>query len=145
MSSEQRTKIMIVEDNYLDARLVCYALKEENWETDTLVFEDGEQAIQYLLEESTSQPTLLPDLILLDMNLPKVDGTEVLKTIRTTESLCNLLVVVLSSSSQEEIRRQVEAADVAANEYLTKPADLEGFVALGGTLRRLYHGATNRG
>lgn len=141
MSVEQRVKVLIVDDNPLDARLVCYALKEHKWAADTLVFEDGEQAIRYLTQESTSQPTLLPDLILLDMNLPKVDGTEVLKTIRATENLRNLMVIVLSSFDQEESRRQIEAAQVAADQYLTKPADLDGFLALGGALRRLYHEA----
>ena len=142
MTTEQRVKVLIVDDNPLDARLVCYALKEEKWAADTLVFEDGEQAIQYLTGKSASPPAQLPDLILLDMNLPKVDGTEVLKTIRATESLRNLMVIVLSSFDQEESRRQIEAANVAADQYLTKPADLDGFLALGGALRRIYHEAS---
>lgn len=139
---EQRTKVLIVEDNPLDARLVSYALIEEKrWATETIVIEDGDRAIQYLTEESTFQPTLRPDLVLLDLNLPKVDGTEVLKTIRGTENLRDLPVFVLSSSPEEETRRRVGAAQVAANQYLTKPPDLDGFLALGGTLRRLYNEA----
>jgi CheY-like chemotaxis protein len=137
---DRPTRVLLVEDNALDAKLVSMALREQkNWATETVSVGDGEAAVLYLTQPDSLQKRSRPDLVLLDINLPKLDGTEVLRTIRTTRYLLELPVFVISSSPQDVIKERVLAARVSANQYLTKPLDVDGFLALGDTLRRLYH------
>jgi len=82
-----------------------------------------------------------PDLIILDLNLPKRDGAEVLQVIRTTDELRSLPVVVLSSSPMDVMKSKLHKAKVEANCYLTKPADLDEFLALGKRFRCCYEKA----
>lgn len=126
------TRVLIVEDNPIDAHMVQYALQEElNWTTETTVADDGEKAIQLLLEQSSRPLRKWPDLVILDLNLPKRDGVEVLQVIRTTNELRSLPVVVLSSSPMDVMKSKLNKGNVEANCYLTKPYDLDEFLALG--------------
>jgi CheY-like chemotaxis protein len=131
-----------VEDNPVDVRMIRYALEQESsWLTETMVAKDGEEAIQYLTQKGSFVGAWRPDFVILDLNLPKRDGTEVLQVIRRTDPLRFLPVFVFSSSPQDVIEQQVHAANVAADQYMTKPSDADDFLALGGTLRRFYHKA----
>ncbi len=138
-STESPTRVLIVEDNPVDVHLVRLALEEEQaWSTESVVTGDGEKAIDFLLRRGSFSDAQRPHLVILDLNLPKRDGTEVLQVIRTTDSLQNLAVAILSSSPRDLIRSKVHRANVEANCYFTKPVDADAFLALGKALRSCY-------
>ena len=138
-SSERPVKILVVEDNPSDARLIRYALREEStWTTEIVLAEDGDRAIQHLTQQNSSGETTKPDLVILDLNLPRRDGTEVLQAIRSTAGLENLPVVILSSSPEDVSQGVVHEANLEADWYLTKPVDVDDFLALGSALMRWY-------
>ncbi len=123
--------MLIVEDNPVDAQMVEHALQEEqSWTTETMVADDGQKAIELLLGQHGRPMQQRPDLIILDLNLPKRDGAEVLQVIRTTDDLRSLPVVLLSSSPMDVMKSKLHKANVEANCYLTKPADLDEFLGL---------------
>lgn len=133
------TRVLIIEDNPTDAYMVQYALQEElNWSTETTVADDGEKAIDLLLQQSSRPIRDWPDLVILDLNLPKRDGVEVLQIIRTTKELRSLPVVVLSSSPMDVMKSKLNKGNVEANCYLTKPHELDEFLALGKRFRCCY-------
>jgi CheY-like chemotaxis protein len=140
MSQTEMTRILIIEDNPVDVRLLRLALQSvEDWAVETAVAEDGEQAISYLLDPETSKP----DLVILDLNLPKRDGLEVLQVIRITHNLYGLPVAVFSSSTEDVFRTKIHEAKLEAEYYLTKPMGLDEFLAVGPTLRRFYERAAS--
>ncbi|WKN44589.1 response regulator [Tunicatimonas pelagia] len=110
--------VLLVEDNPGDARLVREALKDSPDPLKLVVASDGQEALDML-------KTLRPDIILLDLNLPKVDGRDVLKSIKSTPHLRRIPVVILSTSEAElDINN---AYDAHANSYITKPLDFNQF------------------
>ena len=132
------TRVLMVEDNPVDVDLLQLAFSQINdWPLETTVVADGEKAIQ-LLQEQASNRTTQPDLVLLDLNIPRRDGTEVLQMIRSTESLNHLPVAVLSSSPRDVIQRKLTAAGVLADGHFTKPLDIDEFLELGQVLRGWY-------
>jgi chemotaxis family two-component system response regulator Rcp1 len=118
-------EILLVEDNPGDIRLTQEVLKEGKIHNHLNVVEDGEKAIAFLnrTEPYTNAP--LPDLILLDLNLPRRNGLEVLEMIKTNEALKHIPVVVFTTSQAEE--DIFSAYNLHANCYITKPIDLEQF------------------
>ena len=119
-------EILLVEDDPGDARLTVEAFKEGNVINNLTVVNDGVEAIGYLRREGVHANAVRPDLILLDLNLPKMDGRQVLAMIKADEGLMSIPVVVLTTSaSQDDVER---AYCSHANCYLTKPVDLEGFL-----------------
>jgi len=139
MSTTESTHILIVEDNPGDLRLIRLALSETpGWPVTVSVARDGEEAIS-LLESRTPEPDPRRlDLVILDFNLPKRSGTEVLRTIRQSDRLFRLPVVVLSSSPEHFLRAKIQDAQLEANCYLTKPPDLDEFLQLGPHIRECY-------
>jgi CheY-like chemotaxis protein len=127
-------RILIVEDNPIDVLLLKQALKLAGFTGQPTVIDDGAPALRLLRGEAPFQDELLPDMVILDLNLKTVDGPEVLAYIRNSEDLCKMLVVVLSSSPEDVMRMKAAEAD----SYLTKPPGLAEFIALGDTLRDLY-------
>src|SRR5437763_12956717 len=104
-----RTRVLLIEDNPVDVYMVQCALQRElDWTTETTVADDGEKAIELLLEHSSPSMRQWPDLVILDLNLPKRDGVEVLQVIRTTTGLRSLPVVILSSSPMDVMKRKVK-------------------------------------
>ena len=141
-ASDRPVKILLVEDNPVDARMTLYALREEKtWLTDVVVVDDGENAIRYLIEQSSSTSGAIPDLVILDLNLPKWDGTEVLRTIRTTTGLEKLPVVIFTSSPAEVSESIVRQANLQANCYMAKPANADDFLSIGHVFRVLSEAA----
>jgi PAS domain S-box-containing protein len=139
-TAEGPTKILVVEDNPMDVRMIRYALQQQKaWATEITVAEDGEAAIHYLKQQDSFVDASKPDLIVLDLNLPKRDGTEVLRMIRETDNLRDLPVFVFSSSPEVVIEERIRAANVSADQYMRKPSEAEDFIALGGVLRRFCH------
>src|SRR5579863_8724357 len=121
--------VLIAEDNPGDARLIRMALTEAGWTTPPRVVTNGEDAIAYFASAR-------PDLVILDLNLPRYTGAEVLKSIRDRPESRAIPVVILSSSPEDIMRAKVRSEAVEANCYLTKPADIDEFLALGAIIRR---------
>jgi len=133
------THILLAEDNPGDIRLIRLALAEtEDWPTTISVARDGEQAIKMLEPEQDGSVATPPDLVILDFNLPKRSGTYVLKTIRKSERLKKMAVIVLSSSPEYFLKEKLKDAQLEATCYFTKPPDFDEFVRLGAQIRRCY-------
>ncbi len=137
--ARDHTRVLIVEDNPVDVHMVQWALQQElDWTTETTIADDGEKAIELLLAQSSRATGGWPDLVILDLNLPKRDGVEVLQVIRGTNGLRTLPVVVLSSSPMDVMKSKFNKRNVEANCYLTKPPDLDEFLALGKRFHSCY-------
>lgn len=122
----QPIEILLVEDNPADVRLTTEALKEEKIYNNLYVASDGVEAIAFLHREGKYAKAVRPDLILLDLNLPKKDGREVLEEIKNDDDLKTIPVVVLTvSKSEEDI---LKSYNLHANCYITKPVDLDQFM-----------------
>jgi chemotaxis family two-component system response regulator Rcp1 len=122
----QPIEILLVEDNPADVRLTVEALKEEKIYNNLHVVTDGVEAIAFLRREGKYAKAVRPDLIFLDLNLPRKDGREVLKEIKSDDNLKAIPVVVLTvSKSEEDI---VKSYKLHANCYITKPVDLNQFM-----------------
>jgi CheY-like chemotaxis protein len=119
-------EILLVEDSPSDAELTKEALHEGHVINNLQVVTDGEQALAFLRREGRYQSAPRPDLILLDLNLPKKDGREVLAEIKSDPSLKRIPVVVLTTSQEES--DIMAAYGFNANCYITKPVDLEQFI-----------------
>jgi CheY-like chemotaxis protein len=127
-------RILLVEDNPADVYLIREAILDHARINDLqfLVVTDGEQAIDFVLRRNSFAGAARPDLIVLDLNLPKSDGVDVLRCIRERSDLLDVPVVVLTSSDSAADRSATER--LGANNFITKPADLDAFMAIGGTL-----------
>jgi len=124
--NERPIRILLVEDNAGDARLTREALKQIKVPVAVHVAVNGIQALDFLYRRGEYKESPRPDLVLLDLNLPKKDGREVLEDIKGHPSLRSIPVVVLSTStSPTDINRSYE---LHANSYISKPMDLEGFL-----------------
>lgn len=121
-------RILLVEDNPADVRLAMEALKECGISHSLSVVEDGVEAIAFLRRENGFAEVARPELILLDLNLPRKDGREVLAEIKADEQLRSIPVVVLTTSEAESDIQRVY--DLHANCYIPKPADLKQFVTV---------------
>ncbi|MCU7905258.1 MAG: response regulator [Candidatus Thiodiazotropha sp. (ex Epidulcina cf. delphinae)] len=126
--SVRPVEILLVEDNPGDARLAQEGMKEGKILNHLSVVSDGDQAMAFLGREGKYAEAPRPDLILLDLNLPKKDGREVLAEIKNNPELKRIPVVVLTmSKAEEDILR---AYDLHANCYISKPLDLEKFLVV---------------
>ncbi len=117
--------ILLVEDNEGDIVLTLEALKEANVSNTIHVVTDGEEALQYLQKQGRFNNAVTPDLIFLDINLPKIDGKEVLAEIKNDADLKVIPVVILTTSSSE--KDILESYQHHANCYITKPVDFKNF------------------
>ena len=121
-------QVLLVEDNPGDVRLTKEALKEGKLLNQLTVVGDGVEALSLLRKEGIYADAPQPELILLDLNLPKKDGREVLAEIKADPNLRRIPVVVLTTSSSEEDILKIY--DLHANCYITKPVDLEQFMGV---------------
>ena len=119
-------EILLVEDNPGDARLTLEAFKEAKVINNFTVMVDGVEALAYLRRQGAYANATRPDLILLDLNLPRKDGREVLAEIKADEHLMKIPVVVLTTSDAEE--DIAKAYSRHANCYITKPVNLDQFL-----------------
>ncbi|CAA7613997.1 response regulator [Magnetospirillum sp. UT-4] len=120
--------ILLVEDNPGDARLAQEALKEGRMASRLKVVVDGVEAMTYLRRENGYGNAPRPHLVLLDLNLPRKDGRQVLAEMKADPELCRIPVVVLTTSqAEQDIMRSYE---LHANCYITKPVDLDRFIAV---------------
>jgi CheY-like chemotaxis protein len=123
--AEKVIDILLVEDSETDAELTLQALKQGKLENTVHHVKDGVEALKFLRKEDEYANEQRPDLVLLDLNMPKLDGREVLRQIREDESLKVIPVVVLTTSSQDQ--DILETYGLTANSYIVKPVDLNSF------------------
>ena len=131
--------ILLVEDNPADIKITQRALRESAVPVDLLVVRDGQEAVDYLLrqgEHAGADSWRSPDLILLDLNLPRLTGREVLERIRATPALKAVPVVVLTTSRRQEDVQEMYVA--GANTYIEKPQDFNRFVEVLRTIQRYW-------
>jgi len=122
---KRKARILLVEDDLADVELTIETLNDSKIQIDLDVVNNGVEAMAYLNQQGIYQNVNRPDLILLDLNMPKKDGREVLKEIRADKNLKTLPVVILTTSSSEE--DIMKSYDVGANCYISKPVGLEQF------------------
>jgi len=125
---ERPIEILMVEDDPADARLAVEAFKEAKLLNNLNVVGDGEEALKYLRKEGEYAGAARPDIILLDLNLPKKSGTDTLAEIKADDDLRRIPVVVLTNSDAEQ--DIVKTYNLHANCYIVKPVNLEKFIAV---------------
>ena len=128
--------ILLVEDNPGDERLTREALKEGKVYSNLYWVKDGVEAMDFLRRKGRHAGAVRPDIVLLDLNLPKKDGREVLQEIKNDEHLRRILVAVLTTSKAEE--DGIRTYNLHANCYVTKPVDLEKFIVVVKSIDRFW-------
>jgi two-component system response regulator len=126
---EQIVDILLAEDRIEDAELAMMGLKKHNLINNIVWVKDGEEALEYLLATGRYKGRNIenrPKLVLLDLKMPKVDGIEVLKIIRTTPELKPIPVIVMTTSQED--KDLINAYDLNVNAYILKPVDFSSFV-----------------
>ena len=126
----------MAEDNPGDARLTVEGFKDAKVKNNITVVEDGMEALAYLRHEGPYANAALPDLILLDLNMPKKDGREVLAEIKADEELRRIPVLVFTISNAE--KDILEAYDLQASAFITKPIDLDEFITVVRSLEEFW-------
>ena len=122
--------ILLVEDNPNDVELALRALKKSGLANNIFVVNDGEDALDFIYcrnKFNNRNPDFIPKVILLDLKLPKVDGLEVLRTLKSDDEKKVIPVIVLTSSNQE--KDMIESYKLGVNSYIQKPVDFDQFVA----------------
>lgn len=128
--------ILLVEDNEGDILLTTEALKEGEIAKNIAVVNDGWEALQYLEKNGQYSKAFTPDLILLDINLPKLNGYEVLQNIRSFDNLKHLPVIILSTSSSEE--DILKAHHNYSNCFITKPVEVNDFANVISSIKHFW-------
>lgn len=126
--SERPIEILLVEDNAGDIRLTQEALREGRVRNNLTIAKDGTEALAILRREPLYGEAARPDLVLLDLNLPKIDGRQVLADMKADPVLRRIPVVVLTTSKAEE--DILRTYDLHANAYITKPVDFDQFIRI---------------
>ena len=128
LSGARPIEILLVEDSPADVRLTMEALRDAKVRNNLHVAADGVEALAFLRREGKHEGAVRPDLILLDLNLPKMGGREVLEDIKSDPLLRRIPVVVITTSeAEEDIARSY---DLHANCYISKPVDLDQFITV---------------
>ena len=135
---KMKPRILLVEDNPGDVELLRLALKTAGFECDLTVLDDGGEAIAMVKGQGKYADVAPPDLAILDLNVPKNDGIEIIESMRASEVYRDTQVVVLSSSSSPGDYARLERFHIAR--YITKPPDLDEFLNIGSQLKSLVFG-----
>jgi CheY-like chemotaxis protein len=122
--------ILLVEDNFSDVKLTLHAFKSSHFENEMMNVRDGIEALSFLKKEPPYEKVERPDIILLDLNLPRMDGRELISHIKDTQDLKDIPLLVLSTSSHD--REQCLA--LGATGYFVKPLDYDEFSDLAGQI-----------
>lgn len=121
----EKVDIVLIEDNPFDVELTLHALKKYNFTNGIKVLNDGQEALDFFSTQCFPVGAGCPLLILLDLKLPKVDGLEVLRTIRANENTKLIPVAVLTSSAED--RDRIESYQLGVNSYIVKPVEFDKF------------------
>jgi len=132
-------RILLVEDNAADTYLLRRALKDAGLNVELTVIEDGAEALAFVRHEGKYAARPIPDLAVLDLNLPKLGGATVLEAIRQNTDLCHVPVAIMTSSTGP--REQVKAEELGDGRFITKPPDLEDFLKIGQVLKEMLERA----
>jgi Response regulators consisting of a CheY-like receiver domain and a winged-helix DNA-binding domain len=135
-------QILLAEDNPADVYLIREALTLQSFDFQLNVVSDGEQALHYIEKQGKYSSSPHPDLIILDLNLPKNDGSDILRRVRERSDLSGIPVIILTSSDSPKDRSAI--AKLGADSYLTKPSDLDAFLALGETFVKFANSEKGR-
>jgi two-component system, chemotaxis family, response regulator Rcp1 len=130
--------ILLVEESPSDARLTREALRDSKIANELSIATDGTRALDLLRTAGSDPDARLPDIVILDLNLPGMDGREVLREIKSDPGLCRIPVAILTTSSAD--RDVVDAYDLGVSCYLTKPLDLTQFVTVVQALEEFWFG-----
>jgi len=131
----RHVRIVLVEDHAPDVFLVQKALRDNKVDFQLTRFEDGEQALRELGKRGPGAPEL-PDVVILDLNVPKIDGMGMLRAIRKDPVLTGVPIAILTSSRAPQDK--IDAISSGADRFITKPVDLQSFVRIvGGSIREL--------
>lgn len=129
MANQKEVEILLVEDNPNDAELTLRALKQNNLANNVVIVTDGEEALNFLFARGTYSNRKIengPKVVLLDLKLPKVNGLEVLKAVKSDERTKIIPIVVLTSSKEE--KDLIESYKLGVNSYIIKPVDFDKFL-----------------
>ncbi len=129
-------EILLVEDNPADVRLTIEVFKDARVHSHLSVVEDGVEALAFLRHEEKYAHAPRPDIVLLDLNLPKKDGLQVLAEIKEDENLKRIPVIILTTSQAEE--DIIRTSDLHANCFITKPVALEEFIKVVESLKEFW-------
>lgn len=129
-------EILLVEDNFTDAALTIRALERGNVKHRLTLVRDGVEALEFLRREGRFARAPRPDLILLDLNLPRIDGLELLERLKGEEQLSSIPVVIMTGSKDYE--DQLRAQHLNVESYVTKPVDMPQFLRLVKELNRYW-------
>jgi len=135
-SLEKTLQVLLVEDNLADVRLTQEAFNEGKLRKNISVVNDGAEALAFLHREGPYSASPRPDLILLDLNLPKLDGREVLSKIKSDPELQAIPVVILTTSKADS--DILKSYELHANCYITKPVDLESFMLIVSSIEQFW-------
>ncbi len=135
--------VLLVEDNPGDTELTRQSLAASKLPINLIALDDGEKALKYLRGQAPYQKAARPDLVLLDLNLPKLSGGEVLREIKTDKALKSIPIVVLTSSEEEtEVSRCYAEG---ANCYIVKPVDFNSFMSIVGLIEEFWFSVVKLG
>lgn len=138
MSAASLVHILLVEDNIADVELTLEALEEAKFVNEVTVMRDGAEAVDYLHRRAGHEDAVRPDLIILDLNLPKRSGHEVLADLKADPSLRRIPVAILTTSSAES--DVLASYDLGANCFLTKPVDVGQFLKVVQSIEDFWFG-----
>jgi CheY-like chemotaxis protein len=138
ISTGNQVFILLVDDNPADVLLVREALKWHDVKSEMVVARDGDEAIR-LMDEIDTSSTPCPNLVILDLNLPRKTGFEVLERVRSSPGCATIPVVVLSSSDAPSDRQKAKL--LGANQYIQKPSNLQDFMSIGAKLKDILTNA----
>ena len=125
-SNGRSTTLLLIEDGEADQKLVARALQGAKIKTDLYIVDNGEDGLAFLRGDGEHKGSPRPDLILLDLNLPRIDGKQVLREIRADEKLKDIPVVMLTTSAEEH--DIIESYRLGVNAYITKPVEVQDFM-----------------
>jgi two-component system response regulator len=138
----RKARILLIEDNPADVELLRRAFAAADLDCELMLLEDGAEALAFLRRAEGAGSETSPDLTVLDLNLPKIDGIEVLQAMRASNQFAGTPVAVLSSSASSKERSRIE--NLGITRYITKPADLDEFMNIGVVLKQLLAASGKR-
>jgi CheY-like chemotaxis protein len=138
----RKPRLVMIEDNQGDVDLFRWALEEAGVNCELSVIDDGGAALEFVRHESGSTGANTPDLVILDLNLPKASGKEILAAMRGAPAFANVPVVIWTSSNARLDRTQLDALRI--NRYIVKPPELSGLIKVGISIREVLEECAGR-